>query len=536
MTLLTAESTDANHLEFDIVIVGTGPASLPIIDRLARRKISIGVIESGTERLEDETQQLNDIDNVGHAIRQEYINRLRMLGGTSNIWPGRCMPLDPIDFETRAWIPDSGWPISYCEYAEYLPESAEILGLPGRFVPGSNGNLDPSVAEWHGRLFAPGGFSHKTALWAKKPFRAWEYYRERFKRAENTTVLCSTTIIGLIFDQSGENLAHIVGSTLIGKKIRVTGKIFVFAMGGIENARMLLLAKQQNNHARFPDSSVGRYFMDHPRAVFGQIELQRNIDLRQYLSVPVAGGLVQAGLGLSDVLQNEKALLNSYVYFETGHSKLVENSYNSSVQVMKRILRKGYAGSRLKLNRLPSVQDLIYQLTPREILPHDLYRLYCQGRRFVKTHARKLVLVNHCEQIPNRNSRVSLSNRTDRFGNPLPKLDWRMDSREIETIVFLQNKIKKWVEDNKIGKMTTDANDLTEECFLDASHHIGTTRMGTNPETSVVDQNLKLHGIRNVYMAGSSVFPTGGSANPTWSIVALSLRLAYHLVRNRGFA
>ena len=245
---------------------------------------------------------------------------------------------------------------------------------------------------------------------------------------------------------------------------------------------------------------------------------------------PLRDGKLQLGIGLSPEAQQAESALNHYVTFEELTSGYAEASYQSVVQTMKVVLRRGHAGSRWDLarSRVAEIPEMIYLLSPKELMPHSLYRIYVALRDRIPRPAtpRTYVAVYFCEQPPNPLSRVSLGHETDKLGLRKLRLDWRLDGTFRDSLFKMQELVAR--EFQRTGGGTWERS-LEEPTFTDASHHMGTTRMSSSPHDGVVDVNCRLHGVQNLYVAGSSVFPSAGHANPTLTIVALAERLADHL-------
>jgi choline dehydrogenase-like flavoprotein len=138
-------------------------------------------------------------------------------------------------------------------------------------------------------------------------------------------------------------------------------------------------------------------------------------------------------------------------------------------------------------------------------------------------------VINYCEQAPDPASRVYLSHEKDALGMNKLVLDWKLSTEEVRAAVRLQEVLGRCLQVAGIGALDTAPSELSGVTFTDASHHIGTTRMSSSERNGVVDSNCRVHGTRNLYAAGSSVFSTSGSANPTLTIVALAVRLADYL-------
>jgi choline dehydrogenase-like flavoprotein len=200
------------------------------------------------------------------------------------------------------------------------------------------------------------------------------------------------------------------------------------------------------------------------------------------------------------------------------------------VHSAKILLRAGYAGKRLTFSRanLARVPELIYLLAPRELMPHFMYRAARQLKERFSKGVTDLVVVNYCEQIPNPQSRVFLGSKRDRFGVPRLVLDWVVGRQETDTLMRLHDLLDRHLQRNGLGRLD-HSPEVGELRYTDASHHIGTTRMSADPREGVVDEQCRVHGVGNLFIAGSGVFPTAGHANPTLTIVALAVRLAAHL-------
>jgi choline dehydrogenase-like flavoprotein len=202
------------------------------------------------------------------------------------------------------------------------------------------------------------------------------------------------------------------------------------------------------------------------------------------------------------------------------------------------VLRKGYAGRRFGFSRpeLAKVPELIYLLAPRELMPHSLYRVARQVKDTFSRGVTDLIVVTYCEQPPNPHSRVYLGQDRDRFGMPKLAVNWVIGSQETRTLMRLHNLVDDRLRRSGLGRLEHGAADspFGDLRYTDASHHVGTTRMSTSPHDGVVDEHCRVHGVANLFIAGSGVFPTSGHANPTLTIVALAVRLAARLNNTRA--
>lgn len=518
-------------IDTDVCIVGAGAAGLTLAGALQSAGREICVLEAGGFVPDEETQALHDLDCVGYPIRENHMARVRHYGGTCNLWAGRAMKLAPRDVDGRPWLGDAGvaWPIAYAELERFYAAAARVLKLPsGSRIERLDDASEDERALLDGDVLAP-----NVALWARKPLRFGRSFRGVFRR-ENCKLWLHANATEIVLDGTGARVESILARSLEGGELRIRARTFVLAAGGLENARLLLVSRRSRADGIGNENDlVGRFYMDHPRAVYGSVRLDRPVALTTVLGMPVTEGKIQLGIGLAEEVQRREALVNSYLSLEPELSSVAEERYRTSIGVMKVLLRKGHAGSRLDWSamRLADVKDMIYLLTPKEIMPHALYRAYVSFKRRLvgKTSRGKLTIVNYCEQLPDRESRVYLSDARDRLNVNKLVLRWRVGAEVRRSIARLHESLDGELRRTGIGGVESRVDDIDRITFTDASHHMGTTRMSSDPKRGVVDPDCRVHGVANLYVAGSSVFPTCGNANPTWTIVAMALRLAEHL-------
>jgi choline dehydrogenase-like flavoprotein len=530
---------DANQLSpdtvlnTDICIVGAGAAGITLAQELNGWRQSVCLIESGSYNPDEEVQSLYDVDVAGYPVRENFMARARYFGGTCNLWAGRSMKLTGVDFEKRDWVPHSGWPIAYGEVQSYYGRAAQILKLPS-FENFENVTLERGLSPAEKALFDNGDLKPNISLWAIKPLRFGAAYGSRLKRSRNVTVYLNANVTEVMLNREGTAVDEVRIATLGGNRFTLRAKVFILACGGMESARLLLVSRAvQPNGVGNQFDLVGRFFMDHPRTVFGKIRLLEKQKLPLLLAVPLRDGMGQIGVQLSESTQRKEGLLNNYLSLERQWSPQAAKAYQSFVHSAKILLRRGYSGKRFTFSdvKLAKIPELIYLLAPRELMPHFLYRMFKAARGKFGKDVSELTIVNYCEQAPNPASRVFLSEERDKLNMNRLVLDWKIGSEETRTVMRLQELLDRYLRKNNIGFLDTAPSRTDALSYTDASHHIGTTRMSEHPRSGVVDADCKVHGVENLYMAGSSVFPTCGYANPTWTIVALALRLAAHLER-----
>ncbi|MDW8369836.1 MAG: GMC family oxidoreductase [Geminicoccaceae bacterium] len=521
---------DGTVLDGEIVVVGAGAAGITLALELVRLGREVLLVEGGGLDPDPDLQALHEVESTGFAMRPDYLPRLRQLGGTCNLWAGRAMRLLPDDFLARPAVPDGAWPFPYRELEALYPEAERLLGLPG---PGAfdadRWLVRASAAER--ALLASGELRPTVSLWAVRPRRFFRDFRRELVAHPRLRLLIRAQACRLRQDPTGRRVLGVELRVLDGPRLEARGRHVVLACGGLENARLLLLSTDRhpagigNEH-----DLVGRFFMDHPRAVWGRVELRPGVELRLLRGRPVRGGKVQLGLALAPARRAMDGLLHHYATLESERSSYAREQYDLAVQLAKRVLRRGHAGGRFDLRGLFAgrTPDMVYLLTPKEILPHPVYRLLWLVRERIPRRARaeRLVLVHFCEQPLDPESRVALSDRHDALGLRMVRLHWRVQPEILASMRALEQSIGVELASTGLGRCFPGEG---EPRFTDASHHMGTTRMGSDPRSSVTDAHGRVHGVENLWIAGSSLFPSGGHANPTLTIVALALRQARHL-------
>ncbi len=532
MGIIDANKLQSNSvLETDICVVGGGAAGITLSSEFDGSSESVCLLESGSYDIDENTQSLYDLAIAGYPVRENFMSRARYFGGTCNLWAGRSIKLTELDFEARDWVPNSGWPISYTELKRYYDKAAKILKLPSVEIF-ENVTLERGMSQSEKALFNNDDLKPNISLWGKRPLRFGAAYKAKLKRSRNITVYLSANVTEVMLNPEGNSVEELRIATLSGNRASIRSKRFVLACGGLENARLLLSScSVQKNGIGNQFDVVGRFYTDHPRAVFGTVRLCGKQRLPLLLGVALRDGIGQVGIQLSETVQRKERLLNNYLSLERQWSPQTAKAYQSFIHSMKILLRRGYSGKRLTFSgaKLATIPELIYLLAPRELAPHFLYRIVKATRETFGKDLTELTVVNYCEQVPNRESRVFLSEQRDKLNMNRLILDWKVGTEETRTLMRLQQLLDLHLRKNQMGYLATDSNETHNISYTDASHHIGTTRISENPKTGVVDRNCKVHGVRNLFIAGSSVFPTCGYANPTWTIVALALRLADHM-------
>ena len=505
----------------DVCIIGTGPAGITLARNLASDKLSVVCIESGGMELDAATQDMTKGDSVGLPYYPLETTRLRYFGGTSGHWGGFTRPFYPIDFEKRDWVPNSGWPISYSDVAEHYPAAQDVCDL---------GPFDYATSGWHLDNMPPlpfGGSAVETRLFQfSPPTRFGTKYRDEFANSRQIKIYLNSNVVSIDASSNAKEIVSLTVKTLTGNQWQARARTYILAAGGIENARLLLLSSQIAQHGLGNDHDiVGRYFSEHMQLDSAAVlPLTQNHSYELYQegtrhkpAHPIAQGRAVGIMGyltLSEAAQRAGRALNYsanlhqtywsdyFLHAERSHDSGASNwkSVGDAVNTIWSNLQE--AGS-MALDRLPGRKPTVF------------YKI-----------------VTSQEQAPNPESRVQLSENSDALGLKRASLSWQLNDLDRHTIVYAHEQISMAFGSVGLARLHLPmdySKDPWPAHLRGSWHHCGGTRMSDSPQTGVVDSNCKVHGIGNLYVMGSSIFPTNGHGNPTLTIVALALRLAARL-------
>jgi choline dehydrogenase-like flavoprotein len=509
---------NAADIQTDLCIIGAGAAGLAIAQEfLNQSQIKVVVLESGGIKPDTATNALNDAINIGYKHIGSTLGRNRSLGGATHLWAGQCIRMDAIDFEPRPWIEQSGWPLTLTDLNPFYERAEAFFELTnptyGEAIWQPFGVKPPAVN--------PSQLFYKSTIWCEQPDLG-QRYRQALETSPTITVLLNATVTNLKANAARSQVDSLAIQTLTGKTGTIRAKCFILACGGIENARLLLLSDGLGNDF----DQVGRYFQDHPNTNCATIHTDNPRSLQDPLALLYDRKTKLRYLPrfcLSPTIQREKEVLNSVSYL------VFEFPEQSAVGAAKHLYTS------LKHGKMSPTfgQDLkTLALESGDIL-NLLYRRYFKGLS-AGTPPTRIWVHAHLEQAPNPASRITLSDHRDALGLKLPCIDWRLGDLEKRTTTIIAHTLKSEFERLNLGQvhiadwLSQDDADWSEN-YIDAYHHIGTTRMALSPRQGVVNANAQIHGISNVWIAGSSIFPTSGYANPTLTLVALALRLSDHL-------
>ncbi|MYM76014.1 FAD-dependent oxidoreductase [Duganella sp. FT134W] len=523
-----------------VCVIGAGPAGITLALELAAKGIDVCLLESGGLAPDPATRDLNRGISSGLPYHFADGCRSRYLGGSSNCWGGWCRALDPWDFAVRPWVPHSGWPLDAATLAPYYLRAHAVLKLgPLNFAPEwweqAIGRKDVR------RLPLNGGAVRDTLSQFSPPVRFGRQYRRDLAQARTLRVYLWANALNLATDSMATTVRQLDAATLTGKRLRVRARLYVLATGGIENARLLLTSNQVASAGLGNGNDlVGRYFMDHPRLQSGRIHFTpdwaRNklYDIKYHYmnrAVQARGTHLAAQLALTGEAQAREGLLNARVWFCSQFPGEGSAAAAALFRYKQAALQKDQPGWR-------PLRDAATMLRhPIDTLGYGATRLF--HPRWLTRGVRFQAIV---EPQPDPESRVRLlPGSGDAFGMLRVAVDWRLGGLVQRTFDRTLALIGAELERSGVARVELDPP-LEGQPWppsLEAEgtwHHMGTTRMHASPRHGVVDAHCRVHGISNLYVAGSSVFPTAGANFPTITLTALALRLADHLAQRLRLA
>ena len=536
------------RIQPDVCVVGAGPAGIALTLSLAEQGFTVLLLEAGQVEENADAQSLYQgevADERMHSPPDKY--RLRRLGGSSAIWGGRCMPFNPIDFETRSHVPHSGWPISYDELLPYYPK-ANALAEAGRFSYDAADALGPDV------LPMIKGFESSTICTdSLERFSCPTHFGLRYKRrlelAPGVQVLLGANCTAVTLHADTKSVLEVEVTTLTGTRFYVAARATVLATGGLETARLLLASRDVmpegigNRH-----DVVGRYYMCHIAGNVGTLAFHGPTkNIRHGYEVSPEGVYCRRRLSVTASEQRRRGLANAVarLHFPRITDPAHNNGVLSGLYLARRLISYEY-GKRLNDGTPATVRNYARHLfnvvsdplDTASFLAHWISRRSLAQRKFpsviLRNRTNQFSLEIHGEQVPQSTSRVTLTDDRDALGMPKLRLDWRYCPQDIDSIRRSLDLLSQEIERNGVGIFSYDQGNLEEDLMRFGAyggHHIGTARMGSDVRTSVVNADCQVHSVRNLFVAGSAVFPTSSQANPTLTLIAMALRLGAHLSR-----
>jgi len=509
--------------KYDLCIVGAGAAGITLALELEATGWRVCLLEAGGLEYEAETQRLLEGEVVGEGYPPLRDTRVGALGGSTTVWAGWCRPLEALDFEPRAWCDAGGWPFGLDELRPYYARAHEICGLAA---------FDYDPERWAGVLgperLLPGDPTFTNEIFHVNVQNFGRRYRNRLERSKNIDLVLHAPVTRARLADATCTAVEI--RTLGGHDLEIRADRFVLAAGGVENPRLLLLSAAEP--AGVPGNAgglVGRYFTDHAYVDPGSLMLREPDSLGFYRAWPVAASpgasAVRGVLSLRREVVERERLMNAAFFF---HPRYEAHRVFASAEVKAWLTLWNKAKQR-------AVPGAVWPYARRALrAPHRL--ALAMARKLAVRHgpARRWRMRAAFETGFSHDNRVMLSDERDRLGRRKVRIEWRVGDGDVENMRRVTLLFDRAVREAGLGQMERafpDAPEAWRQALEAGKHHMGTTRMHVASRHGVVDKNGRVHGTSNLFITGSSVFPSGGYANPTLTIVALAARLGDHLKR-----
>lgn len=464
--MILYEWKNLDYSKYSVIIFGSGPAGISTALELEKNNISSIIIEAGEEFYSEASQEFYKGDSDENIISNIAESRLRQFGGTSGIWGGWCKPLEKFAFDS--------WPISHHDLNPYTEKTCKILDIKNQF-PQSQINKD----------FNQNQFQYSNVRFGEK-------YKNHIKKSDKILLVLNTQLSHFIGEHEKIDAAICFSKN---REIKISSKIFILACGGIENSRILLWSRKKNNKLIDYKLPIGKYWMTH--------------------------SWILSGAGILNEKKLIKTMNDNYLKYDGA----IHISSSEDLVKNNNILSTG-----LYMNKNEDIN------IKKEIIKDLLCVAPDYGRKIARLLSDKDLkcgnIFMHVENEPSEKNMIELSeNKYDENNIPQAKISYPERIKAITSTKFFLEKLAIFFKKNDIGRIAMNEKIYNQKNFdqLGSFHHMGGTRMGKEWNTSVVDENLKVHNLKNLYINGSSNFVTGCFSNPTFTIIQLSLRLAENI-------
>ena len=541
LTIFEAVAAEAHAF----CICGAGPVGIALSLALARTGAKVLMLESGGadgNSMSSALAQTERVNPAQHAGSDDTVRR--GLGGTSRAWGAGCTPYDPLDFETRTHVPFSGAPYDNRELAGFEPEACAFFGCGTGFDLGDDKPNEP--------------LRTGQVIRFARPADMWRRHQAEIEALPNLVVCLNTTVTRVQLDP-GDGVVTAIEAMSGGRPVRIETPALVLACGAIETARLMLCSQREHPALLGGETGpLGRYYMGHISGSVARVHFSaRDMGKRFAFLKDENGHYYRRRITFAPEVLATHQLLNTYFLpgnFPLGDFGMKSGALSAlhlalsarhrSVHYMRHY-QPGYEPTRfhpgLEVRRhvgnvlrdpfgtVAGLADILRQRLERDERPPGL---------FYDAPSQVFALNYHAEQIPDPESRVTLSDRRDAHGVPLPRVDLKYGEADISSVLRAHLTLDDLLREGGRGRLSwvrppEERTEHVRSQARDGYHQIGLTRMSRSPREGVVDGDLAVHGFRNFWIAGTGVLPTGSQAHPTFSAVSRALRLASHLAATR---
>ena len=504
---IDARNLDNNSIiEGDICIIGAGAAGISIALDWMDTSYKVILLEGGGFDYDDRVQELYTGKTTGQKYYPLRSARLHYFGGTTGHWAGMCSPFDPIDFQKRDWVPDSGWPITREDLDPFYEKANKVLKL---------GPYNYDYDYWNKELpnlkrfpFDDKVIWHK--IWQFSQAQFGNIYKEPIVKAKNIHLYTYANAVDIKTEENVSRVTEVIVKNYAGKTHTVKAKHFIMACGAIQNARMLLASNSQAPKGLGNENDlVGRYFQEHLEVASAELWLPKPFPTDLY-GWEYGVTKAYAELAITEDVQRKEKMLNGTASLQPlsvaiNEKPRMETWQNGDPRKSMDNIFSDWGEAIEKAKEMKGSIEYAYQLNTR------------------------------IEQAPNPNSRVTIGPEKDELGVPRANLHWELTALDKYSVRKIYEIIGQQVGISGIGRIRLKEflRDKNDDSFPDTTnggwHHMGTTRMSNDPKTGVVNSNCQVHGISNLFVAGSGCYATSAAPNPTLTVTALSLRLSDYL-------
>ena len=543
--IITQEEFRNLQPDCSVVIVGSGAAGSSAALELASLGRKVLLIEAGTWSRSTENQQpyIGEVTNPQHAPLQNY--RSRRMGGTTDVWGGRCVPYDPIDFEKRDHVPFSGWPFSKTALDPFYARAHRWLKI-GEYDYDARSALRnryrPMIEGFHGEVVDTDNLERYTY-----PMDFGRHYKKEFFDHPDIFVLLETPITRIQLSSDGKTVAYLESRDGKGSILKITADRYVLATGCLEVTRLLMVSNDvAKNGIGNHSGLLGKFYMSHLSGTIGHLKIKPEVASTFFDYEQTHEGVycrkrlvIRAEAQMRERTANFAAWPQYPEIQDPSHRSGIFSSMYLAKNIRyvynRRVPEGGVIHGQDNWKTLGGhVRNIILgfpqclKYGARYVFQRILATNKLPGL-FIPNSKRCYALHYHVEQVPTEDSRVELGDSCDSLGMRRLKVSWKYCDLDIDSIVRSYHMIKKELESQNVGTLEFDEAGLEAAVRRQigvGGHHIGTTRMSVDPNEGVTDPDCRIHGIDNLYIASSAVFPTSGQANPTLTIAAIAMLVA----------